>query len=86
MYSNILSSLVIYLTVLRFPSAVLFQEIVGKLAALEETDAPPSDIKPCSLDKSTQALVKLIFNNDMFKEAMQSMEIGKIKNTVLVLS
>ena len=57
-------------------SIVLCQEIVGKLAALEETDAPAT-IKPCSLDMSTQDLVKLIFNNDMFKEAMQSMEIGE---------
>ena len=32
---------------------------------------------PCSLDKATQELVKLIFNNDLFKEAMQSMEIGQ---------
>ena len=50
---------------------------MGKLAALEEVDAPKAVVKPCSLKKPTQDLVKLIFNNDMFKEAMQSMEIGK---------
>lgn len=62
------------------------QEIADKLAALEETDAPPSVVKPCSLDKSTQALVKLIFNNDMFQEAMQSMEIGKLETICHVIS
>uniref|UniRef100_A0A8C0HCJ5 Poly [ADP-ribose] polymerase n=1 Tax=Chelonoidis abingdonii TaxID=106734 RepID=A0A8C0HCJ5_CHEAB len=30
---------------------------------------------PCSLDKATQELVSLIFSNDMFKEAMQTMNI-----------
>ena len=46
---------------------------------MEEVDAPRTKtaVKPSSLDKSTQELVKLIFNNDMFKEAMQSMEIGE---------
>lgn len=55
------------------------QEIAGKLAALEEVDAPKAVVKPCSLNKPTQDLVKLIFNNDMFKEAMQSMEIGELR-------
>ena len=32
----------------------------------------------CTLDKATQNLVKLIFDNDMFKEAMAQMEIGEI--------
>lgn len=49
---------------------------MGKLAALEDVDAPKATVKPCSLDKPTQDLVKLIFNNDMFKEAMQRMDIG----------
>lgn len=52
--------------------------MASKLAALEEVDAPQAKaVKPCSLNRSTQDLVKLIFNNDMFKEAMQSMEIGE---------
>ena len=64
------------------------QEIAGKLAALEEVDAPKpkADVKPSSLDKSTQELVKLIFNNDMFKEAMQSMEIGELRAVDSVLA
>lgn len=34
-------------------------------------------IRPCTLAKATQELVSLIFSNDMFKEAMQTMNIGK---------
>lgn len=48
-----------------------------KLAALDEPDAPPRKVRACSLDKPTQNLVKLIFDNDMFRDAMKSMEIGK---------
>ena len=33
-------------------------------------------MKPCSLDMPTQALMKLIFDNDMFQDAMKSLEIG----------
>lgn len=55
---------------------VWLQEIADKLATLEGVDAPKI-VKSCSLKKPTQELVKLIFNNDMFKEAMQSMEIGE---------
>ena len=51
--------------------------MAGKLAALEETDAPARVVKPCCLDKPTQSLLKLIFDNDMFSEAMKSMEIGQ---------
>ncbi|XP_078517282.1 protein mono-ADP-ribosyltransferase PARP3 isoform X2 [Lissotriton helveticus] len=32
-------------------------------------------VRPCSLDKPTQSLVSLIFSNDMFKDAMQTMNI-----------
>lgn len=54
------------------------QEMVEKLTALEETDAParPSVVRQCSLEKPTQSLISLIFDHDMFKSAMQSMEIG----------
>jgi len=31
---------------------------------------------PCTLDCSTQALIKLIFNNDMFNDALKNLEIG----------
>ena len=57
----------------------LTQEVAAKLTALDETDsAVQKVVKPCSLDKPTQALVKLIFDNDMFQDAMKSMEIGKL--------
>lgn len=57
--------------------ASLRQELVEKLTALDETDAPPPSIsRQCSLDKPTQDLIKLIFDHDMFQSAMQSMEIG----------
>ena len=48
-----------------------------KLAALDEPDAPPRMVRACSLDQPTRDLVKLIFDNDMFREAMKSMEIGR---------
>ena len=51
--------------------------MVSKLAALDEPDAPPKKVLPCSLDKPTQDLLKLIFDNDMFQNAMKSMEIGE---------
>ena len=56
------------------------QEMVQKLAALdeEEVDLP---VKPCSLDLHTQGIIKLIFDQDMFKSAMQSMEIGNYTHT-----
>ena len=31
----------------------------------------------CTLDVPTQDLLKLIFNHDMFKDAMKSFDIGK---------
>lgn len=36
------------------------------------------NILPCTLGDATQRLIKLIFNNDMFKEAMESMNLGVI--------
>ncbi|XP_061544406.1 protein mono-ADP-ribosyltransferase PARP3 isoform X2 [Phycodurus eques] len=33
------------------------------------------NVLPCSLDAPTQALIKLIFSNDMFKEAMECMNL-----------
>lgn len=52
--------------------------MISKLAAIDEPDAPPAKVKSCSLDKPTQALIKLIFDNDMFRDAMKSMEIGNV--------
>lgn len=36
------------------------------------------NILPCTLGDATQRLIMLIFNNDMFKEAMESMNLGVI--------
>ena len=36
----------------------------------------PSKVKACSLNKSTQELIKLIFNHDMFNSALKELEIG----------
>lgn len=32
---------------------------------------------PCALDETTQKLVALIFSSDMFRHAMQTMNIGR---------
>ena len=40
-------------------------------------DGVKRKVAACTLDKPTQDLVKLIFDNDMFKEAMQTFHIGK---------
>lgn len=34
-------------------------------------------VRPCTLDKATQDLVSLIFSSDMFRDAMQTMNIGR---------
>ncbi len=41
-------------------------------------------IAECTLDKPTQSLVKLIFDNDMFKEAMTSFNIGMFLKVCIV--
>lgn len=46
-----------------------------QLAKLDEIEGPPKKVEKCTLDKSTQSLIKLIFDHDMFKEAMANMEI-----------
>ena len=51
--------------------------MASKLAALDEPDAPPKVVRQCSLDKPTQELLKLIFDNDMFNDAMKKMDIGE---------
>ena len=43
----------------------------------DEPDAPPKMVRQCSLDKPTQELVRMIFDNDMFNNAMQKLELGK---------
>ena len=41
-----------------------------------KTDSKPKKVKNCSLDKTTQGLIKLIFDNDMFNNAMKNFDIG----------
>ncbi|XP_072026279.1 LOW QUALITY PROTEIN: protein mono-ADP-ribosyltransferase PARP3-like [Amphiura filiformis] len=53
-------------------------ETVKKLEALDETDSgiPVSQkVAACTLDTPTQKLMKLIFDNDMFKEQMTKFEL-----------
>lgn len=67
-----------------------FSAVSGKYTLLEmgddgdEDDGAPQqpvavkskvETLPCTLDKPTQDLIKLIFNNDMFNEAMRNLEI-----------
>ncbi|XP_078001160.1 protein mono-ADP-ribosyltransferase PARP3-like [Glandiceps talaboti] len=54
------------------------EETKKKLAQLDELDSGPAPVKKvgkCTLDKPTQDLVKLIFDNDMFKEQMANFEL-----------
>ena len=44
----------------------------------DEPDAPPKIVRQCSLDKPTQELIKMIFDNDMFNNAMQKLELGEL--------
>lgn len=34
------------------------------------------NVQSCTLDNATQSLIELIFSNDMFKEAMECMNLG----------
>lgn len=34
------------------------------------------NVLPCTLDNATKELIQLIFSNDMFKEAMECMNLG----------
>ena len=49
----------------------------GVIVKGDEPDAPPKMVRQCSLDKPTQELVRMIFDNDMFNNAMQKLELGK---------
>ena len=51
--------------------------LCAQMAKLDELDGVKKVTAPCTLDKPTQSLIKLIFDNDMFKEAMANMEIGE---------
>lgn len=47
------------------------------MGALDVPDGIQKKVKPCKLDKPTQTLLSLLFDNDMFKEAMAKMNLGK---------
>ncbi|XP_062977195.1 protein mono-ADP-ribosyltransferase PARP3 [Elgaria multicarinata webbii] len=51
------------------------QEVTVKVDAVDGAKLLKQKIRSCTLDKPTQELVSLIFSNDMFKEAMQTMNI-----------
>jgi len=57
-------------------SDVILQD-AGVVVKKDETDSKPKKVKACSLDKPTQDLVKMIFDNDMFNNAMQKLELGE---------
>lgn len=45
------------------------------MVKVDTVDGVVKKVKPCSLDKPTQDLMTLIFSSDMFKEAMQTMNL-----------
>ncbi|XP_003217614.2 protein mono-ADP-ribosyltransferase PARP3 [Anolis carolinensis] len=51
------------------------QEVIVKVDSTDGVKPAKQKIRPCTLDKPTQELVSLIFSNDMFKDAMQTMNI-----------
>ncbi|XP_078678445.1 protein mono-ADP-ribosyltransferase PARP3-like [Branchiostoma floridae x Branchiostoma belcheri] len=51
------------------------QDTAEKIALLDQLDGPSKNVLPSSLNSQTQGLIKLIFDNDMFKEQMAKMEI-----------
>lgn len=52
---------------------------------ISSTDSKPKKIKNCTLDKTTQGLIKLIFDNDMFNNAMKNFDIGEWLSVVTPL-
>lgn len=45
-------------------------EVDGKVVKVSK------NVLPCTLDDATRNLIQLIFSNDMFKEAMECMNLG----------
>lgn len=43
--------------------------------AVDRVDGKTKNVLPCTLNKSTQSLIELIFSTDMFKEAMEEMNL-----------
>lgn len=40
------------------------------------TSRADKNVLPCTLDNATKKLIELVFSNDMFKEAMECMNLG----------
>ena len=53
-------------------------------APFDCVDGIPTKLATSKLDKETQSLVKLIFDNDMFSNAMKSMDIGERNQSIFV--
>ncbi|XP_056381095.1 protein mono-ADP-ribosyltransferase PARP3 isoform X2 [Hyla sarda] len=51
------------------------EETGEAVVKVDTVDGVCKKVRPCSLDKPTQDLVSLIFNTDMFKDAMQTMNL-----------
>lgn len=51
------------------------QEVTVKVDTVDAGKVSKQKVRPCTLDKPTQNLISLIFSNDMFKDAMQTMNI-----------
>ena len=51
-------------------------QVGGATVKGDEPDGPPKIVRQCSLDKPTQELMRMIFDNDMFNNAMQKLELG----------
>ena len=50
-------------------------------ALLKSPSLEGKKIAKCTLDKETQGLIKLIFDNDMFKDTLKKYDIGKTYRT-----
>ncbi|XP_067417268.1 protein mono-ADP-ribosyltransferase PARP3 [Emydura macquarii macquarii] len=57
------------------PGAEEEGEVTVKVDSVDGGKRSKQKTLPCTLDKATQELVSLIFSNNMFKEAMQTMNI-----------
>ncbi|XP_069822687.1 protein mono-ADP-ribosyltransferase PARP3 [Dendropsophus ebraccatus] len=51
------------------------EETGEAVVKVDTVDGVSKKVRPCSLDKPTQDLVSLIFSSDMFKDAMQTMNL-----------
>ncbi|XP_040262819.1 protein mono-ADP-ribosyltransferase PARP3 [Bufo bufo] len=51
------------------------EETGEAVVKVDTVDGVCKKVRPCSLDKPTQDLVSLIFSSDMFKDAMQTMNL-----------